>query len=308
MIENRLERELSKGKILEEYVIKFFKENNLSDFNEEIIFFSRFITELENILFLLDSKEKDLKRVILELDTILKKFKSSLTSSYFKKKNTKKLLSATSSWDYKKKELNLELFLKDGNEQKSNSLEKNRKKIESDTRRVISKVLDAITEYQNNQTEGINNIVEIIKKHYKISNKSINNQVFLSHAFADRLYTLGLFLYFYDQNVYLYIDWMSQDENSKTVALKKNLTQEIKNSNQLLFLRTLNSELLLQGGKKHIREWCAWEIGTFDYKINGLDNKRFYIDRYRLNKKRESRSQLIQDFQPLKGIKDGRLF
>jgi hypothetical protein len=101
---------------------------------------------------------------------------------------------------------------------------------------------------------------------------------------------------------------MHHPKNPKTKKLKNNLMREIQNSKQLLFLRTLNSELALQGGKRQIREWCAWEIGTFDFKTNGLDRSRFYIDRFRQNRQSKSRSQLIQDFQPLLGIKNGSLF
>lgn len=182
------------------------------------------------------------------------------------------------------------------------------RKIESDFRRIISKALDTITEYQNNIIIETDNIVEIINEKYSNTGKNKRNQVFLSHAFEDRLYTLGLFLYFYNQNVYLYIDWMHQSENSKTKKLKYNLTQEIRNSNQLLFLRTLNSELALHGGKRGIREWCAWEIGTFDYKTNGEEDSRFYINRFRQNRQSKSKSQLIQDFKPLRGISNGSLY
>ena len=177
-----------------------------------------------------------------------------------------------------------------------------------DIRRIISKVLDAITDYQNDQIKEIDAIVQIINENYSNTDANKRNQVFLSHAFVDRLYTLGLFLYFFEQNVYLYVDWMHQPKNSKTKKLKGNLIQEINNSVQLLFLRTLNSELALQGGKRQIREWCAWEIGTFDYKTNGLDKSRFYINRFRQNKQSKSRSQLIQDFQPLRGIQNGSLY
>lgn len=196
------------------------------------------------------------------------------------------------------------------NAEKRSSIENKKRKIKIDIRRIISKVLDTITELQNEKIKdiGIDVIVKIIRENDKYKDLENKNRVFLSHAFVDKLYTLGLFLYFYDQNVYLYVDWMHQPKNSKTKKLKDNLIQEIKKSDQLLFLRTLNSELALQGGKRQIREWCAWEIGTFDYKTNGLDESRFYIDRFRQNKQSKSRSQLIQDFQPLVGIKNGSLY
>ena len=101
---------------------------------------------------------------------------------------------------------------------------------------------------------------------------------------------------------------MHQAQGLLTKKLKHNLITAINNSVQLLFLRTLNSELGLQGGSRQIREWCAWEIGTFDYKSNNTSSEGFYIDRYRQNRQVKSRSQLLQDYQPLRAIKNGRLY
>lgn len=322
--ESLLARNLSKGVILDEYVIKFFRENDLGRFARLAEFSNEVVKELENILFLLDSNETDLIELVLKLQDELRYFQLIDFVDNFDNKDLQKLLDEISLWLNKKEKLLAEIELLSNNEkkleeqslsvknnaEKRSSIENKKRKIKIDIRRIISKVLDTITELQNKQIKDIDIdvIVKIIREDDKYIDFREKNQVFLSHAFVDKLYTLGLFLYFYDQNVYLYVDWMHQPKNSKTKKLKDNLIQEIKKSDQLLFLRTLNSELALQGGKRQIREWCAWEIGTFDYKTNGLDESRFYIDRFRQNKQSKSRSQLIQDFQPLVGIKNGSLY
>lgn len=322
--ESLLARNLSKGVILDGYVIKFFRENDLGRFASLAEFSNEVVKELENILFLLDSNETDLIEVVLKLQDELRYFQRIDFVDNFDNKDLQKLLDEISLWLKKKEKLLAEIELLSNNEkkleeqslsvknnaEKRSSIENKKRKIKIDIRRIISKVLDTITELQNEKIKdiGIDVIVKIIRENDKYKELGNKNRVFLSHAFVDKLYTLGLFLYFYDQNVYLYVDWMHQPKNSKTKKLKDNLIQEIKKSDQLLFLRTLNSELALQGGKRQIREWCAWEIGTFDYKTNGLDESRFYIDRFRQNKQSKSRSQLIQDFQPLVGIKNGSLY
>ena len=311
--ENQLSRDLSKGVILDKYVIEFLN-NYKSSFEQtvDIIMNSnRFVKELEDILFLLDSNEIELMSVTDGLYHLHYRLRRTLKLEYdrlrsdqdFDNKDSKKLMAEFPSYLKRVDELEDELY-----DLIWSDSEKNKRKIEMDIRRIISKVLDAITDYQNDQIKEIDAIVQIINENYSNTDANKRNQVFLSHAFVDRLYTLGLFLYFFEQNVYLYVDWMHQPKNSKTKKLKGNLIQEINNSVQLLFLRTLNSELALQGGKRQIREWCAWEIGTFDYKTNGLDKSRFYINRFRQNKQSKSRSQLIQDFQPLRGIQNGSLY
>ena len=304
--ESLLARNLSKGVILDEYVIKFFRENDLGRFASLAEFSNEVVKELENILFLLDSNETDLIEVVLKLQDELRYFQLIDFVDNFDNKDLQKLLDEISLWLNKKEKLLAEIELLSNNEkeleeqslsvknnaEKRSSIENKKRKIKIDIRRIISKVLDTITELQNEKIKdiGIDVIVKIIRENDKYKDLENKNRVFLSHAFVDKLYTLGLFLYFYDQNVYLYVDWMHQPKNSKTKKLKDNLIQEIKKSDQLLFLRTLNSELALQGGKRQIREWCAWEIGTFDYKTNGLDESRFYIDRFRQNKQSKSRS------------------
>lgn len=92
--------------------------------------------------------------------------------------------------------------------------------------------------------------------------KSDMKQVFLSHAYDDKVYSLALFLYFYEQGIYLYVGWMHNEDMLDGRELKIELQRQLDKSSQLLFLRTLNSELDIQG-KQMLRPWCAWELGNF---------------------------------------------
>ena len=210
--ENQLARVLSKGAILDEYVIKFLKEYNLNSFVTITELSNILVKELENILFLLDSNEIDLRKLILYLSRALKEFENSLLSYDLNNKDIKKLMVEISSWFHKEEKLMAEIsslsnykkrlmeqgLLVEDDELKRSDIEKNKRKIETDIRRTISKVLDAIANHQNNQIKDIDTIVQIINENYSNTGKNKRNQVFLSHAFVDRLYTLGLFLYFYE--------------------------------------------------------------------------------------------------------------
>lgn len=101
-------------------------------------------------------------------------------------------------------------------------------------------------------------------------------QVFLSHAYDDKLYALALFEFFYDNRIYLYVDWMHHGKMKDGIELKKNLQKELDESGQLLFLRTINSELDIQG-KHMLRSWCAWELGNFYRKKN---DEKYMINLY----------------------------
>lgn len=94
-------------------------------------------------------------------------------------------------------------------------------------------------------------------------------KVFLSHAYVDMLYTKSLFRHMYKMGIYLYVDWMHNDLQPDGIVLKDMLNNEMVTSDQLLFLRTPNSELNIQG-KHVIRPWCMWEIGNY-YHYNGRE-------------------------------------
>ena len=220
--ENQLARALSKGVILDEYVIKFFREHNLNNFVRLAEFSNGVVKELENILFFLDSNEIDLMDVVLKLQDTLQYIQLITFVDIFDNKDVQKLLAEISSWLRKKEKLLAEIELLSNNEknlverslsvkynaEKWRSIENKKRKIKTDIRRIISKVLDTIAELQNEQIKDIDIdvIVEIIKEMDEYKNLRKKKQVFLSHAFVDKLYTLGLFLFFMKKNVYLYVD------------------------------------------------------------------------------------------------------
>lgn len=294
---DEISMELSKGEILDRYVKKFLNRIAYKEGIEMLEFSNSLIKEVEDILFELDLKNREPEDLLSELQQLLDKFVNSDRSNFsmfegrFESDSREQLLKVLSTLVSDEKR-----WIKN----------KGSNKLASNIRRCILKILNAITEFQNNQIVDIDNLIEILRREFPVNEENRRNQVFLSHAYIDRVYTLGLFLYFYDKGIYLYIDWMHQEQGLITQKIKSNLLLAINNSAQLLFLRTLNSELGLQGGSRQIRQWCAWEIGTFDYKSNNTRSEGFYIDRY--NRQVKSRSLLIQDYQPLRAIKNGRLY
>ena len=127
-----------------------------------------------------------------------------------------------------------------------------------------------------------------------------NNYVFLSHAYVDRLYCLALFHYFLGRGIYLYIDWMHSDPASDGGLLKYNLGKELCRSNQLLFLRSPNSELNIHGNK-NIRPWCAWEMGYFSAKF---DDEEYLLNLYSTG---PYNNLMLHNMKKLTDIVDSRL-
>lgn len=108
-------------------------------------------------------------------------------------------------------------------------------------------------------------IDEILSKEpdkFDIKNTNGNPQAFLSHAFKDRVFTFALFCFFYSRDIYLYIDWMHNQKIDNGADLKKNLSKMLDESESLIFVSTINSELSILGASS-IRQWCSWEIGLF---------------------------------------------
>lgn len=128
------------------------------------------------------------------------------------------------------------------------------------------------------------------------------NQVFLSHAFDDKLYTLALFIFMLKKNILLYVDWLFCPEFKDGIQIKCNLSRKLYESSQLLFLRTINSELNIRGGS--IRGWCSWELGTF-YSMCNKSNK-FYIEVYR-GKRNGSKNKQLDGISVLRDIVNGKL-
>lgn len=95
---------------------------------------------------------------------------------------------------------------------------------------------------------------------YMKNNESNLPEVFASYAYDDKFFTILIFFEFYFQGIYLYFDWMHHDKLEGEM-IKSELTEEMRNAEQLLFLRSDQTELKLPG--RMIRGWCSWELGNF---------------------------------------------
>lgn len=136
---------------------------------------------------------------------------------------------------------------------------------------------------------------------YMKNNKDNLPQVFFSHAYSDKLYSYALFDFFYRKGIYLYVDWMHHDEIKDGKIIKKELQEEIEKSDQLLFMRTINSELNIQG-KQAIRPWCSWELGNF-YSSKSKDEK-YFINLYSRDK---YSSVQLHGMRLFESVVDGKL-
>ena len=130
-------------------------------------------------------------------------------------------------------------------------------------------------------------------------------QVFLSYASEDRLYTLCLYIYMSFQGINLYVDWLFSDFKENGVYIKHHLFRALMNSEQFLFLRSLNSELQIKGSH-NIKGWCSWEMGNY-YNIK--KREKYYIELYsRPETKRKTEGSLQLDgFKKVSRIESGRL-
>lgn len=146
---------------------------------------------------------------------------------------------------------------------------------EKDLRKLFSHMIKALCNFDNKIMEEPGFFIEQKEREDR-------PQVFLSHAYQDKTYTLALFEYFYKKGIYLYIDWMHNGVLKDGRILKDELKRQINQSSQLLFIRTTNSELDIQG-KHYIRPWCSWELGNF-YNSKNFDEKYllnlYSIDNY----------------------------
>lgn len=106
---------------------------------------------------------------------------------------------------------------------------------------------------------------------------------FLSYAYDDKLYTLSLYLYFHLNGIKLYVDWIHNREQSSGFVLKNILNNALEESKYFIFLRSINSELNING-KNYVRPWCSWEMGNF-YNENQprILGKKYLINLYDLN-------------------------
>ncbi|OHE42018.1 MAG: hypothetical protein A2Y16_00065 [Tenericutes bacterium GWF2_57_13] len=156
----------------------------------------------------------------------------------------------------------------------------------------------------------INQITTLVEKYFdfltledfdQVNKPEDWNQVFLSYAHADKLYTYGLFLLFYSQKIFLYVDWMHNGIIDSTKDLKSTLNQAMQDSVQMLFLRSINSELGIRGSGG-IRQWCSWEIGNYYCK---RPDQKFYTVIYGLEM--ETDNQVLKTFSPFKRFLNNKM-
>lgn len=171
---------------------------------------------------------------------------------------------------------------------------KNERKTELSFRDEFRLLLKAITAYQ----DTIISDDMFLKLNYQELKKN-KIQTFLSYAYYDKGLTTAFFTYFLRQNGFLYVNWMWDGANRKGSITKKVLEEALEDSEQLLFLRTTNSEMRIQGNNQSIRQWCSWEIGNFYTKHN--DNK-FYTSFY---DKAEPKNDLLDSFKAMREVENG---
>ena len=154
-------------------------------------------------------------------------------------------------------------------------------------------LLKAIAEYQEEVIEA--NFIEI----EDISRVRFDgNQTFLSYAYSDKGLTQAPFYYFWLRSGFLYVNWMWNGVNSNSSVTKKILENELNRSNQLLFLRTINSELKIRGNYS-IRQWCSWEIGNFYTKHNDEKYYTSFYDAVGIS------NDILDTFKPMKEVVHG---
>jgi hypothetical protein len=174
----------------------------------------------------------------------------------------------------------------------------NRKIKKNDSLYIFNRMIDFITKFVSANIDFNNDLFQF---DYTDQNDQ-SNQVFLSYAYVDKIYTYGLFKIFKDNGIYLYVDWMHNGLTKNIDMLKRKLNDAMKNSSQFLFLRTLNSEFGILGSGQ-IRQWCSWEIGNYYTKIK---TEKFYTNIYKENQGSKP-SSLLDTFQPLKYLHNGKM-
>ena len=140
----------------------------------------------------------------------------------------------------------------------------------------FNKLIKQLDKTSNEWLGDLYKYIEAKGNNYYVNDLSRENQVFLSYAYEDRLYTLCLYIFMYSKGINLYVDWLFCNGLSSGVYIKENLYKELMHSEQFLFLRTINSELQIKGNKS-IRGWCSWEMGVFYER--GFSEK-YYLELY----------------------------
>lgn len=170
----------------------------------------------------------------------------------------------------------------------------------------FNQLVNLLNEINNNQIQ----VIKIDRNTYDerlMGRRFKRRKVFLSHAFDDKLYTLSLFIFMLTKEIFLYVDWLFSPEFKSGTEIKENLSWHLSNSNQLLFLRTINSEFSINGSG-NIRGWCSWELGTFYAMNEERSDNKYYIELYRPKKyEKTRRNKQLDGINPLKNIIEGEL-
>lgn len=161
----------------------------------------------------------------------------------------------------------------------------------------ISDFFDNRYIYPKQKNISADSYIERIKRFY---NKEEFTRVFLSYAYTDKLYTGALYCYFLDHGIELYIDWMHNPYLKDGKVLKEKLRKNLAQSEQFLFLRSVNSELHL-GGSYYVRPWCAWELGNY---YEHIKDEKYYISLYGTP---PMNNMQLDGLKMLKTINSGRL-
>ena len=188
----------------------------------------------------------------------------------------------------------------DGFINKINEIQNSKRK----SRNKFNALIKALSDFNDTVLDRFNetNEHELFESQiFKNNGISTEKQVFLSYAYEDKLYTIALYVYFRQYNIYLYIDWMHNGKTKDGIWLKQNLHQALVNSEQLIFLRTPNSELKI-GGNNYIRPWCSWELGNFYDRVGSKE--KFYIDLY---SHEESENMQLSGIKVLRSISNAGL-
>lgn len=126
-------------------------------------------------------------------------------------------------------------------------------------------------------------------------------QTFLSYAYSDKGLSLALFYFFWKKYGFLYVDWMWEGANSNGTITKNMLEKALAESEQLLLLRTTNSELHMPGNYNFIRQWCSWEIGNFYTKHKTEKYYTSFYDRVLPT------NDILDSFKPMRDIVQGKI-
>ena len=162
----------------------------------------------------------------------------------------------------------------------------------------FSYILSSVIKYQNKIIET--NYVFDEKINGSNSDRNIDKKTFLSYAYNDKGLSLALYIYFKLNGGFLYVDWMWNGKATNANVLKMQLDDELRTSNQLLFLRTTASELKVKGNYS-VRQWCSWEIGNYYTK---KPDQKFILALYNSS----VGNFMLNTFRVMKGVKNGTMF